>query len=108
MFLYQLSTAGGRLLRGLGFRLAIALLRTCGAADSGQPGSPVPIMADAGPGSAVAVADDAAAAAAAAAEAAAVAEEVRAVAAAADAESGGPGVFAGERLDDMTNIDIVR
>ncbi|GBF98743.1 ubiquitin thioesterase otubain-like [Raphidocelis subcapitata] len=67
-------------------------------------------MADSASGSAVAaaVADGAAAAAAAAAEAAAVAEEVRAVAAAADAEAGGPGVFSGERLDDMTNIDIVR
>jgi len=47
-------------------------------------------------------------AAAAAAEAAAVAEEVRAVAAAVDADEGGGGAFAGERLDDMTNIDIIR
>jgi hypothetical protein len=42
---------------------------------------------------------------AAAAEAAAVAEEVRAVQAAVDADTG---AFAGERLDDMTNIDIIR
>jgi hypothetical protein len=47
-----------------------------------------------------------AAAAAAAADAAAVAEEVRAVQAAVDAEAGG--AFAGEQLDDMTNIDIIR
>lgn len=59
--------------------------------------------ATADPPSAAAAED--AAAAAAAAEAAAVAEEVRAVQAAVDAEAG---VFAGERLDDMTNIDIIR
>lgn len=57
-------------------------------------------------GAAAGAAEDVDAAAAAAAEAAAVAEEVRAVAAAVDADMAG--TFAGERLDDMTNIDIVR
>lgn len=68
-------------------------LLQCGMADPGVPIVPTSST------------DDAAAAAAAAAEAAAVAEEVRAVAAAVDADTG---TFAGERLDDMTNIDIIR